>query len=277
LESFVKNIKASQKVQLISEFAILIQPLVELARAKEPPSQNKYREAIAKVQAGDNAWREQVTKFTTFAPDIFYRDESSDISHVPEIYCRAIRDIVNQPNSQDTLSQLQEQVKIKDEEAKNKFFEYVDRIPIEWEPVLFEANTPFTSYLRIKEAIILGKYRVHYFDRYLNTDFFDLYLKSVDRNVSIRLVTTAGNAEYGVTAVSVLSKLAAKEFSDFKLIKVDKNDLHDRNLRVDNKIFLLGPSVDQAGIKLTNFGPSENSTEAHEKFDRIIANGHVIK
>ena len=277
MESFVKNIKASQKVQLISEFAILIQPLVELARAKEPPSQNKYREAIAKVQAGDNAWREQVTKFTTFAPDIFYRDESSDISHVPEIYCRAIRDIVNQPNSQDTLSQLQEQVKIKDEEAKNKFFEYVDRIPIEWEPVLFEANTPFTSYLRIKEAIILGKYRVHYFDRYLNTDFFDLYLKSVDRNVSIRLVTTAGNAEYGVTAVSVLSKLAAKEFSDFKLIKVDKNDLHDRNLRVDNKIFLLGPSVDQAGIKLTNFGPSENSTEAHEKFDRIIANGHVIK
>lgn len=273
----MKNIKASQKVQLISEFAILIQPLVELARAKEPPSQNKYREAIAKVQAGDNAWREQVTKFTTFAPDIFYRDESSDISHVPEIYCRAIRDIVNQPNSQDTLSQLQEQVKIKDEEAKNKFFEYVDRIPIEWEPVLFEANTPFTSYLRIKEAIILGKYRVHYFDRYLNTDFFDLYLKSVDRNVSIRLVTTAGNAEYGVTAVSVLSKLAAKEFSDFKLIKVDKNDLHDRNLRVDNKIFLLGPSVDQAGIKLTNFGPSENSTEAHEKFDRIIANGHVIK
>ena len=80
----MKNLKAFQKSQLIYEFGILIQPLEELARAEQPPWLNDYRIAIAKVQAGDGAWRQRVKEFTTFAPDIFFSQEHQDISHVPE-------------------------------------------------------------------------------------------------------------------------------------------------------------------------------------------------
>lgn len=138
---------------------------------------------------------------------------------------------------------------------------------------MFEANTPFTSYLRIKESIVSVKHRLHYFDRYLKPDFFTLFLASVGNTVSIRLVTTAGNTRYGVAAVS---NLARQQFVDYQLIEVASTDLHDRNLRVDDQIFSLGPGVDRAGMALTNFGPSDSSAQAHNEFDRIIAGGRVV-
>ena len=80
----MKNLKAFQRDQLIYEFGILIQPFEDLAKANQPPSLSDYREAIAKVQAGDSQWRQQVRQFTTFANDIVFDQEYQDISHVPE-------------------------------------------------------------------------------------------------------------------------------------------------------------------------------------------------
>lgn len=160
--------------------------------------------------------------------------------------------------------------------GREMFFEYIDRIPIEWEPVVFAANTPFTSYLRIKESIVSVKRRLHYFDRYLKPDFFSLFLASVDNTVPVRLVTTSGNSQYGVAGVAAVSRLVRGQFSDYQLIEVAPTHLHDRNLRVDDQIFSLGTGVDRTGIALTNFGPSDSSSKAHEEFDRIIATGRVV-
>lgn len=144
------------------------------------------------------------------------------------------------------------------------------------EPVVFEANTPFTSYLRIKESIVSVKQRLHYFDRYLKPDFFTLFLASVENTVSIRLVTTVGNAQYGVASVAAVSHLARQQFADYQLLEVAPTNLHDRNLRVDDQSFSLGPGVDRAGMALTNFVPSDSSSKAHNEFDRIIASGSVV-
>lgn len=230
----MQNLKASQKSQLIYEFGILIQPLEELARAERQPSANDHRVAIAKVQAGDGAWRQRVKEFTTFASDIFFSQEYQDISHVPERCWSALKGIVNDPVLQNDPNQLKGRVEQELANARERFFEYIGRIPIEWEPVLFEANTPFTSYLRIKEPIVSVKHRLHYFDRYLKPDFFPLFLASVDNTVSIRLVTTAGNAQRGVGGVAAVSNLARQQFADYQLTEGAPTDLHDRNLRVDD-------------------------------------------
>ena len=279
----MKNLKAQQKSELIYEFAILMQPFEELARAGQPPSVDKYRIAIAKVQAGDSAWRKQVRKFTTFASDLIFNKEFQDISHVPEQCWGALNNIINDRILKNDPNQLKERVEQEVANAQERFFEYIDRIPIEWEPVVFEANTPFTSYLRIKESIVSVKQRLHYFDRYLKPDFFTLFLASVENTVSIRLVTTAGNARYGVASVAAVSNLAQQQFDDYQLIEVSHENLHDRILRVDDRIlrvddqiFSLGPGVDRAGMALTNFGPSDRSENAHNEFDRIIANGRVV-
>ncbi len=272
----MKNEKAFQKSRLIYEFGILIQPFEDLARAEQPPALNAYRIAIAKVQAGDSAWRQQVKSFTTFGPDMFFSQEHQDISHVPERCWGTLKGIINDAALQNELTELHTRFAKEVTTAKENFFEYIDRIPIEWEPVVFEANTPFTSYLRIKESIVTVKQRLHYFDRYLKPDFFTLFLALVNANVSIRLVTTAGKAQYGVAAVSAISNLARQQFSDFQLIEVAPSEVHDRNLRVDDQIFSLGPGVDRVGMALTNFGPSDSSEAAQKEFDRIIAGGNVV-
>lgn len=272
----MRNLKAFQKSQLIYEFGILIQPLEELARAQQPPSPDACRIAIAQVRGGDNAWRQQVTEFTTFASDISFIQERADISHVPERCWGALNGIINDPVLRNDPDQLKERVEQEVANARERFFDYIDRIPIEWEPVVFEANTPFTSYLRIKESIVSVKDRLHYFDRYLKPDFFTLFLASVENTVSIRLVTTAGDPRYGVASVAAVSNLAGQQFADYQLIEVAPANLHDRNLRVDDQIFSLGPGADRAGMALTNFGPADNSPEAHNGFDLIIAGGTVV-
>ncbi len=174
--------------------------------------------------------------------------------------------------------------------ARKEFFDGLERIPIQWEPVVFEANTPFTSYLKIKEAAAGVRRRFHYFDRYLKPEFFELFLPSLiersvlgchlenegllpdDPSIEIRLVTTSR----GVRDVRAVATLAEQEFNDFRLIEVSASEMHDRNLRVDERIFTLGPGVDRAGFALTNFGLTDSSAAAHEQFDQLIQNRTVV-
>ena len=152
-------------------------------------------------------------------------------------------------------------------DLRKDFFECLSQVPIDWEPEIFQANTPFTAYLGIKDVFAVVNDRLHYFDRYIKADFFNLFLWTIDRDVSVRLVTTAGS----VGSVRAISQLACQEFSDYQLVEVQPSKMHDRNLRIDNQIFTLGPGVDQAGMALTNFGPSDSSAAAHAAFDQIIA------
>ena len=266
------NLKAAQRQQLIYDFGILVQPFEDLARNSSPPSITDYRIAIAKVQSGDPAWRKQVREFTTLASDILLNQEFQRLSHVPERFWTKLAPALNNPISQEHPEKLHAPFQKHVADLRNDFFGCLNQVPVEWEPVIFQANTPFTAYLGIKEVFAVINERVHYFDRYLKSDFFDLFLRTVNRDVSIRLVTTAS----GVRSVSAISGLACQEFSDYQLVEVEHTKMHDRNLRVDDKIFSLGPGADRAGMALTNFGPSDNSAAVHTAFDQIIADGHIV-
>lgn len=272
----MKNEKAAQRQQLIYEFGILFQPLEELANSPNTPPNRDYRIAIAKVQAGDRQWRERVKRFATFADDLFFNQEFGDISHVPEyLWLRLVR-LLDDPDLRADEKQLHIQFKRVLSEARSSFFDYVDRVPIEWEPVIFSANTPFTSYLRIREAVTVARRQFHYFDRYLKPDFFYFFLEPIGNRISIRLVTTAGKEDYGVKGVLRISDLARQQFADYQLIEVEASYLHDRNMRVDDQVFSLGPGIDRAGMALTNFGPTDSSESAHCELDELIAMGRVV-
>ena len=270
------NIKAHQKNRLILEFGVLIQPFEDLLNYNEPPTIHHYRIAIAKVQGGDPKWRLTVRDFVKFAEDVIFHKENQDISHVPERFCNLVNEFINNSELIDDLNELRTRFRNNFKEAKCSLFEFVDRIPIQWEPEIFEANTPFTAYLRINECVVTARRRLHYFDRYLKAAFFQLFLENLGREVEIRLVTTLGTKRHGVTGVKEISDLARQEFNNYQLIQVSPDIMHDRNLRIDDNIFTLGPGVDRAGVALTNFGPSDSSQAAHHQFDSIITNGTVI-
>jgi hypothetical protein len=284
------NEKSAERNQLIYEFGILMQPLEDLLAADPPQTAEAYRIAIAKVQSGDASWRKSVRQLATFAQDVFFNAEFQDISHVAERCLREVGKFINDPVVSADARRLQMRLAPILKTARKEFFDGLDRVPVQWEPVVFEANTPFTSYLRIKEATAGVRRRFRYSDRYLKPEFFELFLASLiersvlgchlenkgllpdDPSIEIRLVTT----RRGVSDVRTVATLAEQEFNDFRLIEVSPSDMHDRNLRVDDRIFSLGPGVDRAGFALTNFGLTDSSAVAHEQFDRLIQNGTVV-
>jgi hypothetical protein len=272
----LNNLKVRQRTQVAMEFGILIQPLVELIESSSPPPQMAYRTAIAKIQAGDAAWRRTVKDFATFANDLFFSKEFQELSHVNEIILRNFGSVIGDSNYIGNPDQLQVAMKKGMADYKRYFEQKLELIPIEWEPEIFAANTPFTAYLKIKEAISTTRARLDYFDRYLKIDFFHLFLEKVDRSTPIRLVTTNGNSKYGVLHVSPVSNLVRQEFSDYQLIEINPTLMHDRNLRIDSTIFSLGPGIDRAGMALTNFGPSDCSPTAQAALDSLIAQGTII-
>ncbi len=270
----MRNEKAQQRDQLIREFGILMQPFEELAKRNVPPVLHDYRLAIAKVLAGDNAWRGAAKQFATFAHDVVFMSEWSDIAHVPE---RLRRDVQSRmPTLANDPAQLQLETKMMLQNATDRFFHLLDSIPVGWEPVLFEANTPFTSYLRVREALAVVNTRLYYFDRYLHEDFFPLFLRTVPRTVEVRLVTTKGDATYGVRHVTPVSDLARQEFKNYQLVQVNAADIHDRNLWVDDQNFTLGPGTARAGFALTNFGPADSSPKARQDLEAVIGRGLVV-
>ena len=157
-------------------------------------------------------------------------------------------------------------------QAQSQLLDLVERVPAAWEPEIFAANTPFTAYLRLREAIAQVRSRIHYFDRYLGPEFFDLFLADLDRQIQIRLVTT----KLGVERVLAVSRLARAEFSDYQLVQATPGDFHDRNLIVDDRVFSLGPGAERAGAQLTNFGPADSSPAAHSALTSVLQAGTPV-
>lgn len=248
--------KARQKDRLIREFGILTAPLAEMRCRADVPSPNDYRVALAKVQSADSKWRPTARAFATLADDVVMEAQYRDISHVPERFWGTFSGILNDPAMLRDLPRLKEEFDLLYDQKIEDFHEFVDQVPIDWEPMTFQANTPFTAYLRISEAVATARRRVYYFDRYLKPDFFPLFLVDLNRRVIVRLITTPNS----IGATEPVARLAAREFADFQLIEVSPADIHDRNLIVDDQLFALGPGVDQAGTALTNFGPGDNSS-----------------
>lgn len=270
------NEKARQRNDLILELGLLVQPIAELAEADFIPTGNDYRIACAKVQAGDAKWRGSARKLATFAPDIFLNAEFQNLTHVVERFLRKFNQrllsVVNNSEPLDLRGMCENEI----ENMKKDFYSCLSAIPIEWESEIFAANTPFTSYLKIKEAIGSAESRLYYFDRYLKPQFFDMFLRDIDRAIEVRLITTLGNNSYGINAVRSVSELARVEFQDYKLIQVNPSEMHDRNLIIDSHVFSLGPGVDRAGIALTNFSVSDHTSGALAELFRVLHSGTTI-
>lgn len=146
------NEKASQRHRVVLECGVLIQPLRALKNRPAPPTQAEYRLAIAQVRGGDPTWRNHVNAFTTFARDVECAQEFQDISHVPERLWGTINGLLESPLLSENPSGLHSEFATHLDAAEKRFLTLIQKVPIPWQPAMFDANTPFTSYLRIREV-----------------------------------------------------------------------------------------------------------------------------
>lgn len=250
----------------------LLAPAHEIANRATPPSITEYRVLAAQFEPDLCLWENDVSRFAILG-DFRFSVEYDEIAQTARQFYGFLRDIVRERIDPNTT-----QIEIRDRlnNLQCDLVRLLDKIPIQWEPQLSAAKTPFKTCFLIRDAINTAQNILDYFDRYLDLDFFPLYLRQVNRSVSVRLITTRGNAQYGVTAVLPMARLAAQEFSSFQLVESTPADLHDRNLRVDNQNFHLGTSTNSAGKHPTNFNPADSTANGHLILDQIIAKGTVV-
>jgi hypothetical protein len=270
--------KDRQRYKLIKEFHMLVYSLERIVRCKSTPTVMNYKKSFANFEAGKDKFIELVRSFVTFGDSQFKHDLRNIVCKIHEFdgeYEDRIEDA-----KEDNLDQFHDTFKKDFEDFESYIVDKICQVPIDWKPKLFEANTPFTTHLRILECLSSARISIDYIDRYLKSDFFPLYLGDLDKSIKIRLVTTkgknTGGNKYGVEEVKFVSVLFSQEFKNYQLIQLDPEDFHDRNLRIDDKIFILGSGTDNAGKYPSNFGLSESTPEAHDILDELINKGKII-
>jgi hypothetical protein len=263
--------KAAERTTLLIHLGQVLAPVRALVNATLPPPSSDYRVLAAQFEPDVSRWENDYAQYATVG-GVYFRCERDELKfQCGSLYkwiglCGEITD------STEAQSKLREML----ETHEKSFVSFIDKIPIEWEPQLSAAKTPFTTCLMIGDAINGARRRLDYFDRYLDQNFFPTYLRRLGRLVAVRLITTAGNAQFGIASVQTLARVAAQEFASFHLIQSTPADLHDRNLRVDDQVFCLGTSTNSAGKHPTNFTPGDSTPHAHEVLDQIIATGTVV-
>jgi hypothetical protein len=265
--------KASERSTLILQLGRLLAPIHNLAEKPTPPTSTEYQIAAAKFKPDLDKWRTEAHQFAIVG-GITFGHELDDIIRGPGDIIGSLATLARDTRTEPKAKQSKLQATLK--QCENRTIAAIDRVPIEWAPRLLEERTPFNTYLKIRDAIGTAKKRIHYFDRYLDSDFYSLYLRDIDPSLEIRLVTTKGNQNYGVISVLAVSRLAAQEFVNYQLIECDPSSMHDRNLRIDDMIFFLGTSVKDAGRYPTNFSPGDNTSNGHSILDKILTKGMTV-
>jgi hypothetical protein len=265
--------KAEQRTTMILQLGRLLAPIYDLAEKPTPPTSTEYQVVGARFKQDLDRWRREARNFVIVGGVTFVH-EFDHITKSPNKLFECFRQLVSTAvfhpdEAQHTL--------IKRLKACEKvILAAINRVPIEWEKRLFAEKTPFSTYLGIRDAISTAQRRIHYIDRYIEASFYSLYLRDIQRSLEIRIVTTKGDKNYGVENIIAVSKLAAQEFSNYQLIECQPGDMHERNLRIDDTIFFLGASINQAGKYPTSFAPSDSTTNGHQILNAIFSKGKVI-
>jgi len=264
--------KAAEKRILILQLGKVLAPISELAERAIPPTATDYQVVSARGISDCERWNNLVNQFATLS-GVRFGQLAGKIMGPPHNLVYAMSSFAL--NISDD-AERQKRICSDLEKCQEETLASIDLVPIEWTARLHQEKTPFTVYLGIFEAIATAKRRVHYFDRYLDTEFFHLYMRDLNRALEIRLVTTKGKASYGVTNVSSVSRLVAGEFTNYQLIECLPDDMHERDLRVDDMVFFLGNSTKDAGEQPTHFAPGDSTPHGHGVLDRLMTKGTVI-
>ena len=265
--------KAEQRTTMILQLGRLLAPIYDLAEKPTLPTSTEYQVVGARFSQDLARWRSEARNFVIVGGVTFVH-EFEHITKSPKRLFELFRQLVG--IAKFTPDQAQSLLKRRLKECERVIVAAINRVPIEWEQRLFAEKTPFSTYLGIRDAISTAQRRIHYFDRYVEVSFYSLYLRDLERSLEIRIATTKGKKDYGIENIFAVSRLAAQEFSNYQLIECQHVEMHERNLRIDDKIFLLGASINQAGKYPTSFALGDSTANGHQILDDILAKGKVI-
>jgi len=131
----------------------------------------------------------------------------------------------------------------------------IGAIPIPRDSQILEAQTPFSTYCRIKDLIEANAVKsIVLIDAYMAWNIFHRFLRNVGDSVVVTLVTSEGRSHdrnRWESFLDISQRYALERGSDcYRLIVVGEGVLHDRWLLLDDKdLYMFGGSAKDAGTK----------------------------
>jgi len=122
-------------------------------------------------------------------------------------------------------------------------------IPVPVDSTIYEARTPFSTYCFVKDQCSTVKQDIVWLDRYFDQTIFHRFFSETTNSVRITLITlpfsaTRGKAdEQRHNEFMDVSKLFAQERGPIGYRLIHNGTFHDRWLRCDDRLFVLGGSI----------------------------------
>jgi len=153
-------------------------------------------------------------------------------------------------------------------------------IPADEDDAILPAGSPFSAFLQIRALCAAADARLDLFDPYLDADSFHRYLADVPSSAIVTVVTDTRVLEpiSGDTRglqrrdrIVAVSTLFAEQRPDrYRLLAAAK--LHDRHLRINDRVYHLGGSVkDAARSAAYSVTEMDSTTAIHGSLDSEIS------
>lgn len=223
-----------QKEELLCKLGRLFGPVQDLiARGPDATSDERTR-VLARYSAEYEQLITTFREFSTSEPGHDYRAQYNQFHN-------AVYGFANQAAT--SPDQIDSFLNVAVATAK----EALRSIPVSADSVIFETNTPFSTYCKLKTLCNLAQTRITFVDRFLDQSVFYRYLRDVGDDVVITLI---GPRRALTDAFLDVSSLFAHERGSdkYRLVSVPYRGIHDRWLHVDNELYQLGNSTAHAAM-----------------------------
>lgn len=233
--------RKEQQQDLIYKLGLWLRPVTDVVESPDTYSVEERANIRARAYRDGQAFHNAVHAFCHDEPGHAYVVEFNVIQ-------REIRNLNGSINN--SLVDAPEGLGSGIEHLLPQIMAGIAAVPVSSESSMFEAQTPFTTYRRVKALCETTGSVLIYTDRYLDMTVFHRYLAAVPEQTEITLVTWPRSRHHEKQTYDEfidVSRMFAQERGPAKYRLFVEETLHDRWLRCDDQLFHLGGSIKDAG------------------------------
>ncbi len=259
-----------EQAELIFKLGLLLGPLLKIADKKNNYDREELVLAVARFFNERPKLDEAVGHFAKSEPGHNFFPQNTRIMRLLNQIQNAATD---NPDDEEALFSVIREV-------KPQVLSTILSIPVTSESTIHQAQTPFSTYCLVKNLCLTSSEQIVWFDRYFDHKVFYRFLDDVNLNVLITLVTypehkliSKRDKDQHAKFIDI-SQLFAKERGPKGYRLLVNERFHDRWLRCDKEMFMLGGSIKDIGQEITfTISKLDTTPENEKKFDEPIQQG----
>jgi len=252
-----------QRAEFPYKLGLLLRPVLDVIERPHEFNTDERRRIRGRFEKDRQQLHNQLSEFCMAEPGTMYQKEWAEIAARLSTLASTIDGIVDLP------SWLPAEL----ENQRAALLSAIASVPVQTDSTIYLARTPFTSYLRLKALCDAADKHVICIDRYIDYTLFHRQLAGIPSHVEITLVTWRSALSHDFIDVSRL--FAAERGTKYRLCT--NQNFHDRWLRRDNQMFLLGGSIKHAGTKnVYTVAPMASTAAELQQVDQLIATSQEV-